>query len=63
MSQRLQVPEKKKKSMETRFCSAASHGLASRDPNDEKETTLSPFYMTVTKQSQDPILLSPDHSW
>lgn len=48
--------------METRFCSAASHGLASRDPNDEKETTLSPFYTTVTKQSQDPILLSPDHS-
>lgn len=50
MSQRLQVPGgKKKKSIETRFCSAALHGLASRDPNDEKETTLSPFHMSQNR--------------
>lgn len=41
--------KKKKKSIETRFCSAALHGLASRDPNDEKETMLSPFHTSQNR--------------
>lgn len=61
------VQEKKKKKdffMETRFCSAASHGLVPKDPNDDEETKLSPCHTaTFIKPSQDPTLPSPDHSW